>query len=248
MHGNDNGRMPVDFPAVERTRLSDQIAGRLQEAIAEGRYRSGERLPSELELAATFKTSRGTVREALRALQAMGWVDIRTGAGAFVAESPFGPQALNERLNWVRDRREDILKILEVRSALQSLAARKTAERVKPADIRMFEDFLGEMRQAVAAQDADRFARLDLRFHSGIGALCGNQMLRDIVDYVEEVYRASNRALVDMQGRIAQSLSEHEQIVAAFARRDSEAAEAAMRRHVDNVQDTIAVLAAKEAR
>ena len=43
--------------------------------------------------------------------------DIRTGAGAFVAESPFGPQALNERLNWVRDRREDILKILEVRGA-----------------------------------------------------------------------------------------------------------------------------------
>lgn len=239
---NDEAKVPVEFPAVERTRLSDQIAGRLQEAIAEGRYRSGERLPSEQELASSFKTSRGTVREALRVLQAMGFVDIRTGAGAFVAESPFSNQALRERLTWLLDRREDILEILEVRSSLQGLAAKKCAQHLGSAEIKEFKVLLNEMR---AVDDSDLFTRLDERFHSRIGELCGNQMLRDIVAYVEEVYRASNRALIDMQGRIGQSLAEHEQIVDALAKRDGEAAEAAMRHHVESVWSAVATLAEK---
>ena len=236
-------KAPPEFRELRKNRMSDQVAGALQSAIASGAYELGERLPGEQELADTFKTSRGTVREALRVLEAMGFVEIRTGAGSFVAESPFGSDALRGRLSWLLDRREVVLEILEVREALEAPAARRYARGATAEDVAELSATLEEMRAAVADDDPDRFAAADADLHVKIGSRCGNQMLGEIIGYVEEVYRASNRVLMDMRDRHVRVLAEHEAIVEAIAAQNGDGAEIAMREHLRSVSGQIAQLA-----
>jgi GntR family transcriptional repressor for pyruvate dehydrogenase complex len=231
-----------EFAAIVRTRLSDQIAERIHDAIASEQYKPGERLPSELSLATSFKTSRGTIREALRALQATGLLDIRNGAGVFVAESPFPFPSRLDRANSLPDRRSAILEILEIRIVLQSLAIKRCAQSITAQELDALRALLGEMRDAVATKDAGRYAKLDEQFHSKIGDMCDNLMLRDLIHHIESTYHTTNRNLFDLEGRLSQSMEEHERIVDTLARRDEIAAEAAIQRHIESVRDIVAAL------
>src|SRR5262245_26799715 len=67
-----------------RERHSDRIAAGLRQAILRGRYRPGQRLPAERELASRLAVNRGSVREALKKLEQLGLVEIRRGDGALV--------------------------------------------------------------------------------------------------------------------------------------------------------------------
>src|SRR5438128_1462452 len=75
--------MPTIRPLV-RSRVADQIIGELRAQIASGALPRGARLPTERELARRFAVSAPTVREAIRALDAMGLVEVRHGSGAYV--------------------------------------------------------------------------------------------------------------------------------------------------------------------
>ena len=79
---------------VRQTSLSDQVVERLRTEIVEGRWRVGERIPPEPELMVSLGVARGTLREALRALQYSGMLDIRRGDGTFVSARSEVPGAL----------------------------------------------------------------------------------------------------------------------------------------------------------
>ncbi|MGL4515433.1 MAG: FadR/GntR family transcriptional regulator, partial [Shewanella sp.] len=79
------------FKPVKQLRASTEIGQQLKEAIFDGRYKAGDKLPSERELIDLFMVSRTVVREAVKILEASGFVEIRQGAtgGAFVKEVDF---------------------------------------------------------------------------------------------------------------------------------------------------------------
>lgn len=235
------------FQKLTRSRMSDQIASAIQASIIDKQFELGERLPSEQELAASFDTSRGTVREALRSLEAMGFVEIRTGAGAFVVDSPLGQGALETRLNWLLDRRNVIIEILDVREALEATAVRGCALHASKSQLRAFERMMKKMHVMVAADEPDQFAVADVEFHVAIAQSSGNHTLSELVEYVLRVYRASNRALTDVRGRTAKSVEEHQVIADALLARDADAAESAMRTHIRSVRAQLAALAENES-
>ena len=74
--------------AVKKTRIYEDVVSQIHELIKDGRLKAGDQLPSERELAETFKVSRTSVREALRALETQGLMVTRTGMGTFVADLP----------------------------------------------------------------------------------------------------------------------------------------------------------------
>src|SRR6185295_15255271 len=83
---------------IKSTRIYEEIVRQVKQLISEGRFKSGDRLPPERELAEKFVVSRTSVREALRALESLGLIDIRPGEGTFVREvsidALIGPLAL----------------------------------------------------------------------------------------------------------------------------------------------------------
>ena len=74
--------------AIKKTRIHEEVVTQIHDLIREGRLKAGDQLPSERELSETFKVSRTSVREALRALETKGLIISRTGMGNFIADLP----------------------------------------------------------------------------------------------------------------------------------------------------------------
>jgi len=85
--GGDRSERGMEIAPIKSTRIYQEIVRQVKAMIAEGRLRSGDRLPPERDLAEKFVVSRTSVREALRALESLGFVEIRAGEGTFVREA-----------------------------------------------------------------------------------------------------------------------------------------------------------------
>ena len=153
--------IPVREPV---RRQSDRIADGLRADILRGRYRPGERLPAERELAARLSVNRGSVREALKRLEQLGLVEIRRGDGAVVQH----PQDASVEV--VRDRlcagdgldRRVLEEVLDIHELLLSGAVALTVQQLPDAA-------LARARALVA--DLARPERTAAEFHQQIGAL-----------------------------------------------------------------------------
>ncbi|MCC7161967.1 MAG: FadR family transcriptional regulator [Anaerolineae bacterium] len=227
---------------VKRGRISDQIVVQLRDLIKKDVLKPGDKIPGEYELAQRFSTSRPSMREALRTLETMGLVEIKSGSGSYVASSPWQSKSLTENLKWLVERRSVVLKVLEVREVLQGLAARSCAVQITDLQLEALADTLNEMSQARDRNDADAATEADTRFHYLIGEYSGNEILNDIIQNVEHSYRSSSRALMDLGGRAMTSVLEHTAIIKAIKAQNGALAEENMRKHIASVRADIAAL------
>lgn len=152
---------------ITRVPIVQQVEDRIKELILGGQYKPGEKLPAEMELCQRLGVGRGTVREAFRLLQAKGFVDIRPGRGAFVAEN-FGEDEEASAVDWLVENEKELRSSIEIRTALEPMAARLMADRAPDEAIRRLEDIHRSFLQAVEEEDTVRIARLDEQFHSTI--------------------------------------------------------------------------------
>ncbi|HEX3621241.1 MAG TPA: GntR family transcriptional regulator [Acidimicrobiales bacterium] len=182
--------------------------------IIVGQYSPGERL-TEDALAEEYKVSRIPVREALRVLASEGFVRVRPYYGTFVAELSAG----------------DADDLLEVRAALEPLAARLAAERRTPEQLAELRRIVAEGSEATKERRYDDVAVLNGRFHEVLGAASGNANLRGFIrelrDKIDWVYSA------DVRRRARDSWGEHIGIVDAIDRRDAATAARLVLEHIE---------------
>jgi GntR family transcriptional repressor for pyruvate dehydrogenase complex len=216
----------------------------LEQAIASGALWPGEKLPSERSLAEQFGVSRAVVREALRALDATGLVEVRSGAGAFVSRS--GGDALRDSwASWLRSNQDEVLELISVRRALEQLAARRAAERATVRDVRelrrvckLFEDQLRQVRP-----DQVRLAELDVEFHQRIARIGGGKVVPRLVDEVAAVVGNSRRITFARPGPTRAVAADHRRIVKAIERHDPNRAAEALAAHMTTIERTLAEFA-----
>ncbi|TCC17923.1 GntR family transcriptional regulator [Kribbella sindirgiensis] len=194
--------------------LREQVLAELRRRIVDGEYHEGERL-TETRLADDFGVSRNPVREALRVVEAEGFVQILPRRGAVVA-------TLDETA--VRD-------LFAVREQLETLAAGLAAERATPAGISTLRRLVEEANDATKAEDFDRVAELNSEFHRAVIEVSGNRWLLSIsaamYHHVHWVFR------VGAAQRAPHSSEEHVRLVEAIEAGDSAAASTAARLHVE---------------
>ena len=201
---------------IKRIPVIEQVEGQIRDLVESGRFQPGEKLPTEKELCQRLNVGRGTVREAFRLLQARGYVELRPGRGAFVAE----PAPLDEM-------------------ALEPMAARRMAERWNAADIAALEALHADFLAAVADDDVSRIAELDERFHSAIMDGSGNHLLVSILQQVNQEIKAFRARTFRVPQNIRNAVEPHASILDTIRRGDADAAEAAMRAHLDKVQEDL---------
>ena len=127
---------PLDSPTPDKLRSrAGLVSAELRDEILRGRYRTGERLPSERDLAERFSVHRGAVREALKKLEQLGLAEIRPGGGARVQPLERASLDIVEHLLELEDPPEPQLvdQLLETLSGLFALAARLGVERADDA-------------------------------------------------------------------------------------------------------------------
>ncbi|MEK8035520.1 MAG: GntR family transcriptional regulator [candidate division NC10 bacterium] len=143
---------PADWPGVEpikSARIYEEIVRQVKQLIAEGKLKSGDRLPPERDLAEKFVVSRTSVREALRALESRGLIEIRAGDGAFVRD--ISVETLIEPLALViLPHREAVGELFEARRLLEPAIATLAARRATPEEIAEMERILEAQGKEVA--------------------------------------------------------------------------------------------------
>lgn len=223
----------MDVEPIKSTRIYEAIVRQIRGMIAEGRLKSGDRLPPERELAEKFVVSRTSVREALRALESLGLVEIRAGEGTFVrevsVESLIQPLALV-----VASQREAIAELFEARRLLEPIIAGLAATRATAEEREEMERILDEQAREVGLGGTGIVQ--DARFHVALGAAAHNRAITRIVNAIMDLLAQSREESLSMPGRPERSHQDHRQILAAIAARDADAAREAMRDHVVAVE------------
>lgn len=195
--------------------LAPRIATALKQQIFEGTFAPGERL-NEAALAQQWGTSRGPIREALRALAGWGLVTPVPNRGVFVRQFSV----------------REMLEVYELRALVFGFAAAHAAANATAADAADLRQRLRAMDAATAAGDAARYYELNLEFHARITALSGNHRAAQAYDdYVKELHQFRRRYF-NGAGNMRRSNEQHRQLVEAIVRGDGPAARAAAEQHV----------------
>lgn len=218
---------------VERKTLSEQVAEQLEEDILEGRLREDDQLPSERELMEQFGVGRPAVREALFYLQRLGLIAINSGTRARVIRPT--AEAVMARLSGVTrqllSKSEGQQYFQEARAMFEISLARYAASHASQEDLANLRQALEENRSALG--DEARFKRSDNDFH-GVLASVGHNPIFDAIHVALSEWLDDRRAqALQREGEDQAALKAHTEIVEAIESRNPDAAEAAMRRHLD---------------
>ncbi len=227
------GEQAVELGPIKSTRIYEEIVRQVKQLISEGRFKSGDRLPPERELAEKFVVSRTSVREALRALESLGLIDIRPGEGTFVREvsidALIGPLAL-----LMTSQREAVGELFEARRVLEPAIAALAASRATPDEVQEMERILEDQAREIA--EGRTGLAQDAAFHAAIGTAAHNRAITRLVHAIMDLLTQSREESINTPGRPTRSHQDHRRIVQAIARRNSAAARQAMLDHLVAVE------------
>ncbi|MFE1601325.1 GntR family transcriptional regulator [Methylobacterium sp. ID0610] len=212
--------LDLDRTAEARS-APEALAAEIRSRIWDGQLAPGQRLV-ESDLVLDLAASRGSVREALRLLVAQGLVTVEMHRGARVR----------------RFSRAECLSLIEVREALEGLAARLAAERADPAGVARLGAIHREAEAAAADNDVEAYLRINDALHEAILDAGGNSMIREHLFLAQLMFfRVQTRFL--RAHDLASAQREHAAIIAQIAARDGAGAEAAMRRHIGATREVV---------
>jgi len=226
----------MELAPIKSTRIYQEIVRQVKAMIAEGKLKGGDRLPPERDLAEKFVVSRTSVREALRALESLGLVEIRPGEGTFVRqvsiESLIEPLAL-----LMVSQREAIGELFEARRLLEPSLAALAADRATPEEIQEMERILEEQAREVAAGRTGLVQ--DAQFHTAIGVAAHNRAITRIAHAIMDLLTQSREESLNTPGRPTRSHEDHRRVLTAIERRDAESARRAMLEHLAAVESLV---------
>ena len=224
-----------------RDSLTAQVLRELTARIERGELTPGDRLPTERELMATYRVSRTVVREAISSLRASGRIETQQGRGAFVRSPPVSFSYALDASDLAKV--GDVLHIMDLRIGLESEAASLAATRHSAAQLNDIHAALKKLETDITS--ADTSVASDVQFHLEIIRATGNAYFVDIFKQLAPVmiprarvdlFKHDRKAKVQYLQLIQQ---EHAQIYQAIARRDAEAARAAVRLHLANSRERL---------
>ncbi len=214
--------------------VTDDAISRIKDMIVSGELAPGDRLPPEKDLGETLGLSRSSLREAVKALEVIGVLDVRRGDGTYVTS--LQPNILLEAMAFVVDLHQDdsVLEALEVRRMLEPQAAAAAARRITPAQL----DELAAMLADVPADAGiETLIEHDVAFHRRIAESTGNAYLVGLLDSLSgTTLRARIWRGITQSGSVARTIDEHRAITDALGQGDAALAHALMTAHVAGVE------------
>lgn len=215
--------------------MYEEVARQIERLILK-KLQPGDKLPSERELAEALGVSRSSIRDAIRSLELMGMVAPRQGAGTIVLE--ISTESLVNPLAKTLKRKEELIgELLDFRKMLEPPLAARAAAHASADEISEMEEILERQQQKVRA--GENTVAEDSEFHYAIALASGNSVVFKVLDTLMDLLRDTRERSLQVEGRAQKSLVGHRRILAAIKRHDAEEAKAAMRRHIEDVEEIV---------
>ncbi|MFH2128001.1 MAG: FadR/GntR family transcriptional regulator [Pseudomonadota bacterium] len=220
------------FKPIKQIRASEEVLAQLKEAILRGRFKAGDKLPSERELTEQFQVSRGVVREAIRVLEMTGFVTMRQGpaGGAYVTDINFDNLS-NGFLDLYLGNKLSIPELNQVRMHLEPEVARLAALNITP-------EYAARLEEAIAAERrpsldyGERMQRMT-EVHYILAEMCGNYLFEAIVNAIIKLTHQIVDAVKPEDHNSLHGAGEHDLVARAVLAGDSKGAAEAMAAHLD---------------
>lgn len=223
-------------PLRSRPALVEQVVARMSEGIYGGEFPPGSELPSEGKLATAIGVSYTVMREAMRSLRSLGLVEVSHGRRPRV--KPAGPDAVRETLDAMLRRSSSSLRELtELRQPLECEIVALASQRATPAEIEGLEQAIA--RQA-AAETLEAQIEADIDFHNLLAVAAGNTLFVLVLSSVSGLLWESRRQTIQRVGS-QRALADHIAVLDAIRRRDPEAAQQAMLKHMKTILEDLPV-------
>jgi DNA-binding FadR family transcriptional regulator len=226
-------------PPVQK--LYQQIARKIAAAIAGGRYATGDKLPSERELADDFGVSRPTIRDAMIALEFQGLVEARQGSGVYVSAAPQNPE-------YAAETEVSALELAEARRLFEGEACALAAAIITDEQLALLDRLAAGMAGNIAAEEIER---LEGEFHLAIAHATGNAAIEAGVEDLWTLRQQSPLCAATLRrariGSGGDFVGEHRKIVAVLRERDPKAARQAIHGHLTQLINDLLALAELDA-
>ena len=230
----------------KRTSLSEQVYLSIVNYIQSHNLQCGDRLPTEAEFSKLFQVSRTSIREAMKVLSINGTVKAVPGKGTFLC-SPTINFAISPDFNTILQANISISHIMEVRTAVELLAADLAIDRATDTDIISISEAMETLRQAVLSGKS--WATEGAQFHIKIAESTKNPLIVKLVETYSDTVGKYRDALVKLNTKedMDHHIIEHEAILNALCARNKKAMRAAVLNHMESTERNIKLLVNKDS-
>ncbi len=224
------------FTPIKTPKVYDQVIEQIKNKIKSGEIKKGDKLPSERELAESLSVSRTSVREAVRALEVIGLVESRQGAGNYIRtnfdNSLFEPLSIMFMLQ-----ESSLNEMYDLRETLELQCARLSAKNIEDNEIDLLTAILDRM---YVAENEEESLHLDIKFHYLIAKSSRNILLINVLEVISQLmdeFIKKSRMQILHEGNTRENLLEiHENLVGALKCRDEFKVCNAMKEHFDLIR------------
>lgn len=211
----------------------DQVVVKIQQLIQGDEFQIGKKLPGEMDLMRRYGVGRSTVREALRLLQAQGYVELRPNAGAFLfSKNPTDQHAAE----WIAEHKSEVMDVMLIRQSLEGAAAHMAAQRATTEEMYCLIGIQTLMDQACETNDTMKLALYDEAFHEAVAKATHNPLMISFISQISSAC-ANFRGKTFLANRGEAACSAHHQILDAIQKHDAPRAQEAMEAHMhENIE------------
>lgn len=233
------------FKPVKKTRVYEEIVAKIKDMIDKGRFKSGDQLPVERELAEVFRVSRSSVREAIRSLESQGLLECRQGNGTYIAKHPV-ESLVSPLASVISSEKDGQRELFEMRRLIEPQLAWLAAERATDEEIRLLEKTLAQQEREITRGESG--TETDRNFHYILAGAARNRFLLHIVDNNMGFFLESRDNFLQVEGRPEKSIRRHRELLDAIKVRDPEGAAQAMREHLIDIENSLFEMIGRKSR
>ncbi len=222
---------------LARIKLSDQIAEDLRRRIARDGLGPGDRLPHERALMEHYGCSKGSIREALKALEVEGLVRMLSGPNGGPEIQSASIDIVTQQLRqYLHFQKLDFAHVYELRKSLEENLARNVAGRLTPDHLRRLEENIQACEAANDSRNRAMVRRAETEFHDILCEASDNELLvfmcRFLNSMLRDLVRYRSESMREHENFGEANIESHKQLLAAFRARDAEAAARVMNDHM----------------
>jgi GntR family transcriptional repressor for pyruvate dehydrogenase complex len=223
----------IKIAPIKRERLNDVIIKRLVELIQK-ELKPGDKLPSEKMLLEQLNIGRSSLREALRAVEALGLIEVRAGAGSY-AKGIEGFLSRKPVELGLFEHHHSLKDMIDARQLIEIAIVDLVVQNITDEQLQQMEQVVHAMEET-SPPDLDKILSCDVHFHELLNKATGNTVLYELVSLVYNIVREVRKEYFSSLEDYTVSSRYHRNILEALKKRDAKRAKKAMQDHMDWVR------------